>query len=340
MSKNENLHRAKTNKEDEFYTQRSYIEDELCHYAEHFKDKVVYCNCDDPVTSEFWQFFVRNFKPYGLKKLIATHYEPDEKNYAYSLEICEDTNGDGRIDHLDEPTVKQLPCNGDFRSAACIELLKEADIVVTNPPFSLWREYIQQLMDYDKKFLIIGSQNAITYKEIFPLLMNNQMWLGYYSGDMKFRVPDYYEPRATRFWIDETGQKWRSLGNTCWYTNLDIKKRHTPLDLRGNYYSAEKYPEFDNYQGINVNRVADIPCDYEGIMGVPITFMNVHCPEQFDILGITCRGYSPEYRTKMYERSDYKNANDLNGSGCILVDGKPKMIYGRLLIRKRCSGGD
>ena len=152
MAKNESLHKAKSAKQDEFYTQRVDIENELHHYAEHFRDKVVYCNCDDPVSSEFWRFFVRNFKPWGLKKLIATHYEPDEKNYSYSLEICEDTNGDGRIDVNDEPTIKQLPCNGDFRSAACIALLQEADIIVTNPPFSLFREYVGQLMEYGKSF--------------------------------------------------------------------------------------------------------------------------------------------------------------------------------------------
>lgn len=284
MAGNKSLHKAKSIKEDEFYTQRPYIEDELKHYADHFRDKVVYCNCDDPVTSEFWQFFMRNFRPWGLKKLIATHYEPDEKNFAYMLEVCEDTNGDGVVDWNDEPTIKQLPCNGDFRSAACIDLLKEADIVVTNPPFSLFREYVQQLLEYNKQFLIIGNQNAITYKEIFPLLKEDKIWLGYYAGDMKFKVPDYYEPRKTRFWIDETGQKWRSLGNVCWFTNLDIPKRHELLDLRGNYFDDEKYPKYDNYDAIEVSKVADIPCDYDGVMGVPITFLHKYCPEQFEIV--------------------------------------------------------
>lgn len=287
MAKNENLHRAKATKEDEFYTQRSYIEDELSHYEKHFEGKTVYCNCDDPESSEFWQFFRRVFGAWKIKRLIATHYEPNAKNYAYSLDLSEDTNGDGVIDWNDKPVLTQLPCNGDFRSAACIELLKQADIVVTNPPFSLWREYVQQLIEYDKKFLIIGSQNAITYKEIFPLLMNNQMWLGYYSGDMKFKVPDYYEPRATRFWIDETGQKWRSLGNTCWYTNLDIPKRHQHLDLRGNYYQMNTYQTYDNYDAIEVSKVSDIPCDWDGIMGVPVTFLSKYSPDQFEIVGIT-----------------------------------------------------
>ena len=171
--------KAKDAKNDEFYTQRSDIENELSHYADHFKDKVVYCNCDDPKESEFWQFFMRNFKAWGLKKVIATHYEPDEKNYSYVLEICEDTNGDGVVNYLDEPTVTQIPCNGDFRSGVCIEYLKEADIVVTNPPFSLFREYVAQLLEYDKKFVIIGHQNALKYKEIFPLIKDGKIWLGY-----------------------------------------------------------------------------------------------------------------------------------------------------------------
>ena len=305
MAKNENLHRAKATKEDEFYTQRSYIEEELSHYKEHFKDKVVYCNCDDPVESEFWKFFVRVFKDWGLKKLMATHYEPDEKNYAYMLEISEDTNGDGRIDINDEPTMTQIQCNGDFRSQICIDLLKQADIVVTNPPFSLWRDYVAQLMEYGKQFLIIGSQNAITYKEIFPLLMNDKMWLGYYAGDMKFKVPDYYEPRATRFWIDDNGQKWRSLGNTCWYTNLDIPKRHQHIDLRGNYFHASDYPRYDNYDAIEVNKVDNIPCDYDGVMGVPITFMNKYSPEQFEIVGTISAPSDPDTLNLGIDYSEY-----------------------------------
>lgn len=337
MAKNKNLHRAKATKEDEFYTQRSYIEDELSHYAEHFKDKTVYCNCDDPVTSEFWQFFRRVFRAWKVKRLIATHYETDTKNFAYSLDLSEDTNGDGVIDWNDEPVLTQLPCNGDFRSAACIELLKQADIVVTNPPFSLWREYVQQLIDYDKKFLIIGSQNAITYKEIFPLLMNNQMWLGYYSGDMKFKVPDYYEPRATRFWIDETGQKWRSLGNTCWYTNLDIPKRHQHLDLRSNYYQKDKYYHYDNCIGaIEVKKVIDIPCDYEGIMGVPITFFNHYSPDQFTVLGLS-RDMNIPGKTGM--KSEFIKAYFEQGNTGQISEGHPDLCYydenGRTIVPYR-----
>ena len=187
MAGNKSLGAAKTAKQDEFYTQRGDIENELAHYAEHFRGKVVYCNCDDPVTSEFWQFFVRNFQPWGLKRLVATHYEPDDKNYSYKLEMEPDENG--QFSMYAEPVKTPLPCNGDFRSAACVELLKEADIVVTNPPFSLFREYIVQLVEHGKKFLIIGNQNAVTYKEVFALLQSNQVWLGYYVGDMAFRVP-------------------------------------------------------------------------------------------------------------------------------------------------------
>lgn len=287
-TKNLTLNKAKARAEDEFYTQRPYIEDELSHYKDHFLGKVVYCNCDDPASSEFWKFFVRVFKDWGLKRLVATHYEPDDKNFAYKLEICEDTNGDGKIDSLDDPTITQIPCNGDFRSQACIDLLKEADIVVTNPPFSLWRQYVDQLMSYDKKFLIIGSQNAITCKEVFALLKDNKMWLGYYAGNMEFKVPSYYEPRKTRFWVDDSGQKWRSMGNVCWYTNLDIPKRHRQLDLRGNYYEHGKYYQYDNCPGaIEVKRIVDIPCDFEGIMGVPVTFFNHYSPEQFQVLGLS-----------------------------------------------------
>ena len=287
MASNKSLHAAKKTKKDEFYTRREDIENELSHYADHFRDKVVYCNCDDPVTSEFWQFFMRNFRPWGLKKLIATHYEPDEKNYAYMLEISEDTNGDGVVDWRDEPTITQIPCNGDFRSAACIELLKQADIVVTNPPFSLFREYIGTLIGHGVHFLIIGSQNNVTYKDVFPLLQNDKVWLGYNNGDMAFKVPDNYEARETRFWIDDDGQKWRSLGNIAWYTNLDIKKRHEELILVRRF-SAETYPEYSNFEGcVNVDKVSEIPRDFGGYMGVPITFLDKYNPEQFEIIGFS-----------------------------------------------------
>ena len=271
MAKNENLAAAKKAKNDEFYTQRVDIESELCHYADHFRGKTVYCNCDDPTWSEFWRFFVRNFKPWGLKKLIATHYEPDAQNYSYKLELEPDVDGTFSIQK--EPVKTPLPCNGDFRSAACVELLQEADIVVTNPPFSLFREYVAQLMEYGKKFLVIGSMNAITYKEFFPLLRDDRVWIGC-NNPKEFGTPA------------GTLQK---FGNICWYTNLDIPKRHEPLDLRGNYYrgNEDQYPHYDNYDAIEVSKTTDIPCDYYGTMGVPISFLDKYCPEQFDIVGIT-----------------------------------------------------
>ena len=305
------LSAARAGKKDEFYTQLSDIEKELVHYREYFRDKVVLCNCDDPYESNFFKYFALNFNALGLKKLIATCYDGspiaqqelplfadednEQKKKAYKVEISEvpDLDGNGSTDLVDvqlllkssDHNVKaELKGNGDFRSEECIELLKQADIVVTNPPFSLFREYMALLIRYNKKFVVIGNQNAITYKEIFPLIKANELWLGNKNGDMAFRVPDYYEPRETRYWVDETGQKWRSMGNICWFTNLDIKKRHEEIILIKNY-SHEDYPKYDNYDAINVNRIDDIPQDYSGVMGVPITFLDKYNPEQFEIIG-------------------------------------------------------
>ncbi len=292
MALNKNLHKAKDAKKDEFYTQLSDIERELKHYKHHFKNKVVYCNCDDPRVSNFFHYFSHNFESLGLKKLIATCYKSQQRDLfsqndseqAICLEYEGDQNGNFQPDD-EEIGIKPLKGDGDFRSEESIELLKQADIVVTNPPFSLFREYVAQLIEYDKKFLIIGSQNAITYKEIFPLIKENKLWLGCHNGDMAFRVPDYYESRETRFWVDESGQKWRSLGNACWFTNLDYEERHEDLILYKKY-SPEDYPKYDNYNAINVDKTKDIPCDYEGAMGVPITFLDKYNPEQFEIIGI------------------------------------------------------
>ena len=226
--KTRNLYKAKTSKQNEFYTQLSDIEKELKHYKKHFKGKVVYCNCDDPRVSNFFRYFSLNFEKLGLKKLITTSYKNqqmdlfsrNESEQAIYLEYLGDKNSN-KVPDPEEIGIKHLEGDGDFRSEESIELLKEADIVVTNPPFSLFRQYVTQLVEHDKQFLIVGNQNALTYKEIFPLIMENIIWLGYESGDMAFRVPDYYEPRATRYWEDESGQKWRSMGNGCWFTNLD-----------------------------------------------------------------------------------------------------------------------
>lgn len=325
MAKNTSLNNAAKAKKDEFYTRKEEIEDQLAHYADFFEGKRVYCNCDDPEESEFWQFFKRNFKPWKLKSLVATHYEPDEKNYAYKLELSEDTNGDGVIDWNDDPVITQIQCNGDFRNDICIELLKECDVVVTNPPFSLWKEYIAQLIEYDKKFIIIGSSSAITYKEIFPLLKDNKIWMGYDfpNGNAYFRIPDGYEDVYARNVYDpET--KLVKFRNCSWYTNVDIQKRHEPIDLRGNYYNGneDKYPKYDNYDAINVDRVSEIPCDYDGVMGVPITFIKDYCPEQFEIIGLAAgniRGLA--------------GIPSSTGKDGPYIDGKLK--YGRILIKRR-----
>lgn len=347
---NKNLNAAKTAKKDEFYTQMTDIERELQHYWKHFRDKVVLCNCDDPYESNFFKYFALRFNQLGLKKLICTCYdgsplmgselslfaldaEGNEKKVAYKVEISEvsDMNGDGAVDLSDvEYLIKNdknvLSClhgNGDFRSKECIELLKEADIVVTNPPFSLFREYIAQLLEYDKKFLIIGNQNNVTYKEVFPLLKANKVWLGYKSGDMAFKVPQDYEPRETRYWEDEEGHKWRSLGNICWFTNLDHNKRHEELDLVW-HYSQEEYHDFDNYDAINVNRVDGIPCDYSGAMGVPITFLDKYNPEQFEILNA-----NNFRRNENIPIKEHGLIKDKDGT----INGKP--TYVRILIRNK-----
>ena len=348
---NKNLNAAKVAKKDEFYTQLSDIERELQHYWQHFRGKVVLCNCDDPYESNFFKYFALRFNQLGLKKLICTCYngspvqgnelllrfepwddEAEIKKKAYKVEITEvkDLNGDGAVDLSDVRYLLQNDKNvlstlqtGDFRDPECIELLKQADIVVTNPPFSLFREYIGQLMEYGKKFLIIGNQNNVTYKEIFPLLMENKVWLGYKTGDMAFKVPDDYEARETRYWQDETGQKWRSLGNICWFTNLDHNKRHEMLDLVCRY-SSEEYPAYDNYNAINVNKVDNIPYDFDGAMGVPITFLDKYSPDQFDILNAN------DYRKK--ESIPIKThglIKDKEGA----INGKP--TYARILIRNK-----
>lgn len=279
MSKNHNLTAAKKAKNDEFYTRREDIEAELMHYADHFCGKVVYCNCDDPESSEFWKFFMRVFEPWGLKKLIATHYEPNAENFSYM--ITAEPAPDGSFSYLQKPVLTPLPCNGDFRSAACIELLKEADIVVTNPPFSLFREYIAQLVEYGKEFLVIGNMNAITYKEIFPLIRENGLWLGFKAlgSEMYFSVSEEYQK-----WLVENkkagsaykiidGVVMGRMAAACWFTNLDHKKRHQPLDLRGNYYhgNESQFPKYDNYDAIEVSKVAEIPCDYFEAFLIPTT---------------------------------------------------------------------
>ena len=276
---NSKLTRAKKAKNDEFYTRYEDIESELVHYKNHFKGKTVLCNCDDPRVSNFFKYFALNFEYLGLKRIIVTGYKKNE----HAVYLIYDGNNGKRMPDFGKVRIEQLKGDGDFRSAECISLLLQADIVVTNPPFSLFREYVAQLMAYDKKFIIIGNQNAITYKEIFPLIKGNRIWLGYKYGDMAFRVPADTEPRKTRYWQDETGQKWRSMGNICWFTNLDHTKRHEDLKLYKKY-TPEEYPKYDNYDAINVDKVAEIPYDYNGVMGVPISFLAKYNPDQFEIV--------------------------------------------------------
>ncbi len=291
-SSNKNLHKAKDSKKDEFYTQLCDIELELKNYKNHFQDKVVYCNCDDPRVSNFFHYFSHNFEKLKLKKLIATCYKnqdidlfsKNDSERAIYLEYEGDKNGNNLPDK-NEIGVKSLKGDGDFRSEECIELLKQADIVVTNPPFSLFREYVSQLVEYDKKFLIIGNINALTYKEIFKLIKENNAWLGVNMGRgiSGFIVPSHYELYGTEARIDESGSRIVSTNNCLWLTNLDHKQRHEELILYKKY-TPQEYPKYDNYDAINVDKTKDIPADYAGAMGVPITFLDKYNPAQFEII--------------------------------------------------------
>jgi hypothetical protein len=356
-SLNSNFTDAKKAKEDEFYTQLADIERELRHYRDHFKDKVVYCNCDDPRVSKFFHYFSYSFERLGLKKLITTCYKSqaadlfsqNNSEHAVYLEYSGDKN-QNMVPDPAEVGIKTLTGDGDFRSGEAIELLKQADIVVTNPPFSLFREYVTQLNNYDKKFVIVGNQNAISYKEVFRPIKENKMWLGYNNGDMRFRVPDDYAPRATRFWVDEEGNKWRSLGNACWFTNLDLPRRHEDLILYKSY-SPEEYPTYDNYDAIEVSKIVDIPMDFAGVMGVPLTFLGKHNPDQFEIVGLS--GTADYPTTKKYPKKERvvdgvrQKSNTGTTGGCTIrtdsfgpgthfdVGYPVKGTYRRLFIRRK-----
>ncbi len=298
-SSNSSLHKAKTAKNDEFYTQLTDIEKELRHYKKHFKDKVVYCNCDDPRVSNFFRYFALNFKHLGLKKLISSCYksmEPDLfSQYDSEQAIYLEYNGEPLAENENMPDVQKSDIevfegDGDFRNRESIELLKQADIVVTNPPFSLFREYVAQLIEYDKKFIIIGNKNAITYKEVFQLIREDKMWIGVMpmGTDILFDLPQHYidnmlknKKEGSSYRVVEGVVKGRS--QSCWFTNLEHKKRNEELFLFRNYDPAI-YPKYDNYDAINVDKTADIPCDYDGAMGVPITFLDKYNPEQFEII--------------------------------------------------------
>lgn len=354
MAGNQNLHMSRNDKADEFYTQLSLIENELKHYKRHFKGKTVFCNCDDPYESNFFKYFALNFNHLGLKKLITTCYQTSPILYTqlnlfgedkiiavensarkpYKVEITEvsDENGDGRVDLFDveyllknkKNSLSLLNGDGDFRSEECVDLLKQADVVVTNPPFSLFREYVAQLMEYQKKFLIIGNQNNVCYSDIFPLIRDNKVWLGYNNGHFWFKVPESYEEKKTDFKIDENGQKWRRMGNICWFTNLDIEKRHEDMVLFRTY-TPEAYPKYDNYDAIEVSRTADIPCDYDGVMGVPITFMQYYNPKQFEIIGQTHSSDLAAQTEMLRTDANHKHRGRVNG----------KEKYARILITRK-----
>ncbi len=366
MAGNSDLNSAKSAKKDEFYTQLTDIEKELRHYRQHFQGKTVLCNCDDPFESNFFKYFVLNFNRLGLKKVIATCYtgspianqqlslfdilsdkeENKEKPYKAVVTTVYDKTGDGSIDMLDvaelfksgENTLTELEGDGDFRSPECLKLMDEADIVVTNPPFSLFREYVATLVDHNKKFIIIGNINAVTYKEFFPLIMNNKVWIGpsVHSGDRAFYVPDDYPLSAAGCGIDEvTGRKFIRVKGIRWFTNLDIKQRHEEMILVKKY-SPELNQKYDNYDAINVDSTADIPCDYAGVMGVPITFLDKYNPDQFEIIGMAKRGAGdPALKSHVYTKDEYPNYSDLNATPTLWIDGKLKNTYPRVLIRNK-----
>lgn len=294
MTKNNNLHTAKATKNDEFYTQLEDIENELKYYKDYFKGKVVYCNCDGFLNKEksnFFMYFSLNYEFLGLKGLICTKYNPNGKGKKY--EYYGDLNGNNYPDE-EEVFTSELEGDGDFRSEECIELLKKCDIVCTNPPFSLFRQYVAQLFEYNKDFLIIGNVNAISYKEVFPLIKENKMWLGVssFNKGMYFGVPDDYTYADTyKFDRERNGKKVMRVSSICWFTNLDHKKRHEELVLYKKY-NEEEYPKYDNYDAIEVSKVTDIPMDYYGVMGVPITFLDKYCPEQFEIVDLNPHFFS------------------------------------------------
>lgn len=385
---NKCLSTASKEKNDEFYTQLIDIEKELMHYKKHFRDKIIFCNCDDPYESNFFKYFALNFNYLGLKKLICTCYDsspiaytqlsifgdtqktiPNNNRKAYKIEITEveDFNNDGAFDLADvefllknkKNSLALLKGDGDFRSEECIELLKQADIVITNPPFSLFREYVALLIAHNKSFVIIGNQNAITYKEVFPYLKNNIFWLGYNAGAQVFEVPNSFERNNT---FIENGKKYAKFGNICWFTNLDINKRHETI-LLYKQYNSNDYQRYDNYDAINVNKVTDIPYDYNGYMGVPITFLDKYNPEQFDIIGLLQSStdefagipnlrYYGDFK-EMRQDMTFTGASGNKANGNPVVKGKSlkgnflynektgeyvHSLYARILIRRKQNG--
>lgn len=319
MAKNTNLSNAKNAKNDEFYTRIEDINEELNHYEDKFRDKIVFCNCDDPKWSNFWKYFHLNFEYLGLKKLITTHYEPGEVQ-SYKMEYT-----GGNDEDFEDGIITPLAQNGDFRSPECIELLREADIISTNPPFSLFREYLASMVEYDKKFIIIGNKNAITYKEVFPLIKDDKVWLGYgfSRGNAYFKIPTNSDTTRYAEGVYDAATGLVKFRNCAWFTNIDHAKRHEWLETSYEYAKKDRlypdlYPKYDNYDAINVDKVKEIPMDYDGVMGVPITFLDKYNPEQFEI--VTVGNTSIDGMIKNAEGK---------------INGKPK--YARILIKRKAG---
>lgn len=344
-SQNRNLTNAKKNKKDEFYTQLTDIENELRHYKKHFKGKVIYCNCDDPRVSNFFHYFSYRFEQLGIKKLIATCYKnqnadlfsQNDSDRAIYLEYNGDKNGN-RIPDPEEIGIKELKGDGDFRSQESIDLLKEADIVVTNPPFSLFREYVAQLIEYDKKFIIVGHQNAISYKEIFKLMKENKVWLGYgFKGGAAHFINTQYEDYAT---AGNHKDGMIRVSGVHWFTNLDISKRHEDLILY-KPYTTEEYPTYENFNAINVNKTKDIPINYKGFMGVPITFLDKYNPDQFELIGLGISNSGIEIGVKPYKpehkkfRKEVQKRGAVNGDLYMMENGEVKVPYARVIIKNK-----
>lgn len=373
MAGNANLNSAKTARKDEFYTQLTDIEKEMRYYRKHFAGKTVFCNCDDPFESNFFKYFVLNFNRLGLKKLIATCYSGspianqqlsifdvvgttehrENRPYKAIVTTVYDKTGDGGIDMFDvaelfksgENELCELVGDGDFRSPECLALLDESDIIVTNPPFSLFRDYVAVLVEHKKKYIIIGNLNAVKYKEIFPLLVDDQMWLGasIHSGDRAFYVPDDYPLQAAGCGVDpESGRKYIRVKGVRWFTNLDIKQRHEEMILV-RHYSSDQYPKYDNYDAIDVSSANEIPCDYDGLMGVPISYLDKYNPDQFEIIGIsdlpeTMPGISPLgdvwIRTYRSEGGTGHYTANMRSLG-LSAYGRHKVVFSRLIIRNK-----
>ena len=371
MAGNQGLRNANSAKKDEFYTQLCDIENELRHYKKHFADKIVFCNCDDPYESNFFKYFALNFNALKLKKLIATCYVTSpvmcqqislldvvtidinnttdgKKPYKIEISEVEDTNGDGAINLTDveyliknkKNTLTLLNGDGDFRSEECVELLKEADIVVTNPPFSLFREYVSQLMEHEKKFIIIGNQNSITYREIFPLLKDNKMWLGFgFKGGATHFINKHYVDYAT---ANDHKEGMIRVSGVVWFTNLDITKRHEDIDLYRKYAGHEnEFPKYENFDAINIDTTKEIPEDYDGIMGVPITFLDKYNPEQFEIVGLGISNSGIEIGVKPYKpehkkyRKEVQKRGAVDGDLYMMIDGEVVVPYARILIKNK-----